>query len=44
MGHANINTTDPVYTHLFNGSVDMDRLDVAAQRSPELFPVLAIGR
>lgn len=30
MGHANINTTDSIYTHLFNGShdEDMDRLDV----------------
>lgn len=32
MGHANINTTDSIYTHLFNGThdEDMDRLDAAA--------------
>jgi integrase len=29
MGHANINTTDSIYTHLFNGdhARDMDKLD-----------------
>ena len=43
MGHANINTTDSTYTHLFNGSVDMDRLDAAAQRSSEVAPLRAIG-
>ena len=34
MGHANINTTDSIYTHLFNGSAteDMDRLDSLAAR------------
>jgi len=34
MGHANINTTDSIYTHLFNGSAsdDMDRLDTFAAR------------
>lgn len=45
MGHANINTTDSIYTHLFNGSHDddMDRLDAAARPAPELSPVRAIG-
>lgn len=34
MGHANNNTTDSIYTHLFNGSAteDMDRLDSLAAR------------
>ncbi|MDH6181633.1 hypothetical protein M2152_001815 [Microbacteriaceae bacterium SG_E_30_P1] len=34
MGHANINTTDSIYSHLFNGSAtaDMDRLDNLAAR------------
>ena len=36
MGHANINTTDSIYTHLFNGDhdADMDKLDslVAVER------------
>ena len=29
LGHANINTTDSIYTHLFNGdhASDMDKLD-----------------
>ncbi len=44
MGHANINTTDSIYTHLFNGShdEDMDRLDAAAQRGSERLPLRAI--
>lgn len=34
VGHANINTTDSIYTHLFDGSAteDMDRLDSLAAR------------
>ncbi|PZQ89164.1 MAG: hypothetical protein DI534_10460 [Leifsonia xyli] len=34
IGHANINTTDSIYTHLFNGSAteDIDRLDSLASR------------
>lgn len=45
MGHANINTTDSIYTHLFNGShdEDMDRLDAAAERSSEVLPLRAIS-
>lgn len=45
MGHANINTTDSIYTHLFNGSHDddMDRLDATARPVAELSPVRAIG-
>src|SRR6185312_2594427 len=43
MGHANINTTYSIYTHLFSGSHDddddMDRLDAATQPVPELSPV-----
>lgn len=37
MGHANINTTDSNYTHLFNGThdEDMDSLDAAALQSSE---------
>jgi integrase len=44
MGHANINTTDSIYTHLFNGSAseDMDRLDVLAT-APAVAPVARIG-
>lgn len=40
MGHGNINTTDTIYTHLFNGSAeaDMDRLDALAA-SPAATPV-----
>lgn len=45
MGHANINTTDSIYTHLFNGSAaaDMDRLDALAT-APAAAPVARIGR
>ena len=45
MGHANINTTDSIYTHLFNGThdEDMDRLDAAAQQSSTVAPLRAIG-
>ncbi|QEO08804.1 tyrosine-type recombinase/integrase [Protaetiibacter larvae] len=45
MGHANINTTDSIYTHLFNGSAvaDMDRLDALAT-APPAAPVPRIGR
>ena len=44
MGHANINTTDSIYTHLFNGSAaeDMDRLDSLAAR-PAAVKVPRIG-
>jgi integrase len=44
MGHANINTTDSIYTHLFNGSAteDMDRLDTLAAR-PAVQAVPRIG-
>lgn len=44
MGHANINTTDSIYTHLFNGSAteDMDRLDTLAAR-PAAKPIARIG-
>ncbi len=44
MGHANINTTDSIYTHLFNGSAteDMDRLDSLAAR-PAAVPIPRIG-
>jgi integrase len=45
MGHANINTTDSIYTHLFNAShdEDMDRLDATARAVAELSPVRVIG-
>lgn len=45
MGHANINTTDSIYTHRFNGShdEDMDRLDAAALHSSTVAPLRAIG-
>jgi integrase len=41
MGHANINTTDSIDTHLFNGSHDddMERLDAAAERSSGVAPL-----
>ena len=44
MGHANINTTDTIYTHLFNGSAteDMERLDSLAVR-PAAAPIARIG-
>ncbi|MDO7881197.1 tyrosine-type recombinase/integrase [Salinibacterium soli] len=44
MGHANINTTDSIYTQLFNGSSteDMDRLDSLAARPPAV-PIPRIG-
>ncbi|QNE45878.1 tyrosine-type recombinase/integrase [Glaciihabitans sp. INWT7] len=34
MGHANINTTDSIYTHLFNGDhdSDMDKLGAVSSR------------
>jgi len=34
MGHASVNTTDGIYTHLFSGDheTDMDRLDALARR------------
>jgi integrase len=45
MGHANINTTDSIYTHLFNGTHDddMDRLDAAAQHGPGVAPLRALS-
>lgn len=45
MGHANINTTDSIYTHLFNGSAveDMDKLDAFAS-APAAVPIARIGR
>lgn len=45
MGHANINTTDSIYTHLFNGSAveDMDKLDALAS-APAAVPIARIGR
>ncbi|MBT2475991.1 tyrosine-type recombinase/integrase, partial [Microbacterium sp. ISL-103] len=44
MGHANINTTDSIYTHLFNGThdEDMDRLDAAALRGLDVAPLRVI--
>lgn len=44
MGHANINTTDSIYTHLFNGSAveDMDKLDALAGAPPAV-PLARIG-
>lgn len=44
MGHANINTTDSIYTHLFNGphDEDMDRLDAVAQQDPSMASLRAI--
>jgi integrase len=44
MGHANIYTTDSIYTHLFNGThdEDMDRLDVVAQQDPSMASLRAI--
>ncbi|GAA2568899.1 tyrosine-type recombinase/integrase [Microbacterium binotii] len=45
MGHANINTTDSIYTHLFNGShdEDMDRLDAAARSGASITPLRELG-
>ncbi|MGN7964914.1 tyrosine-type recombinase/integrase [Microbacterium sp. 22179] len=45
MGHANINTTDSIYTHLFNGThdEDMDRLDAAAKAATNVASLHAIG-
>lgn len=45
MGHANINTTDSIYTHLFNGShdADMDALDAVSARSSDVRPVARLG-
>ena len=45
MGHANINTTDSIYTHLFNGSHDddMDCLDALAHDSSTAAPLRTIG-
>ncbi|KQY76456.1 hypothetical protein ASD13_09750 [Microbacterium sp. Root1433D1] len=44
MGHANINTTDSIYTHLFDGTDDddMDRLDAAALRGLDVAPLRVI--
>lgn len=44
MGHANINTTDSIYTHLFNGAAteDMDKLDPLAAR-PAAQQIARIG-
>ena len=44
MGHANINTTDSIYTHLFNGNhdADMDKLDALAQRPDSITDVLRL--
>ncbi|MBG6056154.1 integrase [Salinibacterium sp. CAN_S4] len=44
MGHANINTTDTIYTHLFTGTHedDMDNLDSLAAR-PAAIPIARIG-
>lgn len=44
MGHANINTTDSIYTSLFNGSHDddMDRLDTLAM-TPATRAIAHIG-
>lgn len=45
MGHASVNTTDSIYTHLFNGdhSSDMDKLDELASR-PAAVPLPRLGR
>lgn len=44
MGHANINTTDSIYTHLFNGThdEDMDRLDAVALLGLDVAPLRVI--
>lgn len=46
MSHANINTTDSIYTHLFNGShdADMDTLDAVSARSSDVRPVARLDR
>ena len=46
MGHANINTTDSIYTHLFNGSHDDDMaaLDAFSSTDAPPQPLHTIGR
>lgn len=46
MGHANINTTDSIYTHLFNGGhdADMDALDAVSARISDVRPVARLDR